>query len=92
MTISVIYHVEVAVPAVVSDYLDLDKPEYFQAVCNAQEGNVAAGADTFADKFDWADFTTLAEAQACEKALTELFQSWVPLAEAIRLEREQDDS
>ena len=90
MTITTIYHVTTDVPEVVADELDLAQPPYFGQICAAQKGNVGSGSDSFADKFEWADFHTLAEAKACQSAMEALMKKFIPLAEAKRAEREEN--
>lgn len=89
MTITTIYHVTTEVPEVVADELDLAMPPYFGQICDAQKGSISSGSDSFADKYEWADFHTLAEARAAEKAMEALMKEFIPLAEARRAEREE---
>lgn len=90
MAITTIYHVTTDVPEVVADELDLSQPPYFGKICAAQKGNVGSGSDNFDDKYEWADFHTLAEAKACQSAMEALMKEFTPLAEARRREREDD--
>lgn len=89
MAITTIYHVTTDVPEVVADELDLAQPPYFWQICAAQKGSVSSGSDNFSDNTEWAEFHTLAEAKAAEKAMEALMKEFVPLAEAKRLEREE---
>lgn len=88
MTITTIYHVTTDVPKVVADELDLSQPPYFGRICAAQKGSISSGSDHFSDKTEWAEFHTLAEAKAAEKAMEALMKEFTPLAEAKRRERE----
>ncbi|AUM59697.1 hypothetical protein HOS55_gp095 [Pseudomonas phage PMBT3] len=40
-------------------------------------------------KTEWADFHTMAEAKACEARMEALMKEFIPLAEAMRTEREE---
>lgn len=89
MTITTIYHVTTDVPDVVADELDLAMPPYFGRICAAQKGSVSSGSDNFSDKTEWADFHTLSEAAAADKAMEALMKEFIPVAEAMRAEREE---
>lgn len=89
MTITTIYHVTTDVPEVVADEMDLSQPPYFGRICAAQKGSVSSGSDNFSDKTEWADFHTLAEAEAAERVMEALMKELIPVAEAMRAEREE---
>lgn len=89
MAISTTHRVTTQVPDVVADEMDLSQPPYFGQICAAQKGSVSSGADNFSDKTEWADFHTMAEAKACEARMEALMKEFIPLAEAMRTEREE---
>lgn len=46
--------------------------EYDRKIIEATQGNTGAGSDRYSEVFEWATFSTKAEAEECERKLVEV--------------------
>ena len=68
MAVSKIYHVSVDIPeSVWNEYGST--PEYDRRICAATEGHVSAGSNFYSQPEEWAEFTSLVDAEACDAKL-----------------------
>jgi hypothetical protein len=71
MSIAVIYRVSVVIHEDVYQKFGHTK-EYERKSREATEGNESAGQNSYAEVEEWAEFHTLANAQACQKRLMDM--------------------
>lgn len=74
MSITKYYRVSITIPASIADHIGdkIDDDEYDKKTIEATKGHIKAGSNWESDLEEWAEFSTLEDAQACERKLLDV--------------------
>jgi len=83
MSISIIYRVSHTLPDALTVFLedhgDINRKFEVQ-IMQDQKGNVSAGANSYSDREEWAEFNDKMQAEACDKAMRRTIATFHTLA------------